>query len=83
VDCRQGSEFSRTRSSLLLSLAPQMSADNKARPPIETPEPNKSGLPTIPIQPASVKGCANRRAKKEAGEPEMVKDVYPSGTSPH
>ena len=62
-----------------------MTPDNKAKPPIETPEPNKSGMPTVPIQPASVKGCADKRTKKEAGEPEpeMVTDPYPKVTLPY
>jgi len=62
--------------------APKMTPDGTAKPPIETPEPNKVGMPTVPVQPASVKGCADRRGKKEAGEPETVQGRYPSGLSP-
>jgi membrane-associated phospholipid phosphatase len=62
--------------------APKMTPDGTAKPPIETPEPNKFGMPTVPIQPGSVKGCAAEVAKKPAEEPEMVKDRYPSGRSP-
>jgi len=61
--------------------APKMTPEGTANPPITTPEP-KSPMPTVPAQPASVKGCANTRGKKGAGEPEMVKDEFPSGTSP-
>jgi hypothetical protein len=41
--------------------APRMTTDETAKPPIETPERNKVRLPSVPIQPASVKGCAGRR----------------------
>ena len=40
------------------------------------------GMPTVPIRPASVEGCANSRGKKEAVEPEVMKDHHPSGRSP-
>ena len=62
--------------------APMMTPDTKAKPPIETPEPNKSGMPTVPIQPPWVKGCAKKRGERGKEEPETVKDRYPSGTSP-
>jgi vanadium chloroperoxidase len=70
-------------------LAPKMTPNTPAaNPPITTPAPN-SPMPTMPRQPASVGGCANTIAapavgttSADAGEGEMVKDVYPSGTSP-
>lgn len=61
--------------------APKMTLDGTAKPPITMPAPN-SPMPTVPAQPGSVRGCANRRSKKDAEEPETVKDRYPSGTSP-
>jgi membrane-associated phospholipid phosphatase len=66
--------------------APKMSPDNdKTKPPIETPEPNKVGMPTVPIQPASLDKCADKRVKKEAAEPkpEMVKEPYPVVKTPY
>jgi vanadium chloroperoxidase len=39
-------------------LAPKMTPNNAAVPPIITPAPN-SPMPTVPTQPASVGGCAN------------------------
>lgn len=64
--------------------APQMTPNNnQTKPPIETPDPNTSGMPTVPKQPGSEKGCANTRAKKKGeGELATVKDRYPSGRSP-
>ena len=63
--------------------APQMTPDNnKTKPSIETPDPNESGMPTVPKQPGSEKGCANTKDKKKEGEAEMVKDRFPSGRSP-
>lgn len=62
-------------------IAPKMTPNTPAaNPPITTP-PANSPIPTLPAQPASVGGCANTLSKN-AGEGEMVKDVYPSGTSP-
>lgn len=62
-------------------IAPKMTPNTpEANPPITTPL-AKSPMPTFPAQPASVGGCANTLCK-DGGEGEMVKDVYPSGTSP-
>jgi membrane-associated phospholipid phosphatase len=62
--------------------APKMTPDGTAEPPIKTPEPNTKEMPTVPIQPGSVKGCANTVAKKEERGSDVVKDRYPSGRSP-
>jgi vanadium chloroperoxidase len=69
-------------------LAPKMTPNTAAvNPPITTPAPT-SPMPTMPRQPASLGGCANTIAapavgttSPDAGEGEMVKDIYPSGIS--
>jgi vanadium chloroperoxidase len=64
--------------------APKMTpSNNQTKPPIETPDPETKGMPTVPKQPGSEKGCANTRMKKkEEAEAVAVKDRYPSGRSP-
>ena len=66
--------------------APQMTPASKAKPPIETPEPNKVGMPTTPKQPAAVNKCADKRekAQKDVVEPEAeaAQAPWPSGISP-
>lgn len=62
--------------------APKMTPDMVAEPPIPTPVPD-SPMPTHPVQPGSVNGCANKRGTVEAeADRETVKGVYPSGLSP-
>ncbi|MDQ3815058.1 MAG: vanadium-dependent haloperoxidase [Armatimonadota bacterium] len=71
-------------------LAPKMTPAGTADPPIKTPDPNTSGMPTVPIQPASQPGCADaptpgRKAEDQAEEQpesEMVQEPWPSGLSP-
>jgi vanadium chloroperoxidase len=64
--------------------APQMTPDNaQTKPLIKTPDPETTGMPTVPKQPGSEKGCANTRMKKkEESEAVALKDRYPSGRSP-
>ncbi|HEX8564344.1 MAG TPA: hypothetical protein VF648_01655 [Pyrinomonadaceae bacterium] len=60
--------------------APKLSP---AKAPIMTPLPNTSPMPLVPLQPASQKGCANKRDKATVkdGDMELTKNIYPSGIS--
>jgi hypothetical protein len=60
--------------------APKLTPAGAADPPIPTPAPG-TPMPTVPKQPTSEKGCANKRTK-DSGERETVRDRFPSGLSP-
>jgi hypothetical protein len=70
-------------------LAPKMTPAGTAAPPITTPAPDSTGMPTVPIQPASVGKCADMPAKPPKKDAKVTKPLservtqpYPKGLSP-